>query len=91
MSALQVASSEARARFRPRTGSAKMLAARRSWAEEEGADPDLVEALFREIVAHFIAVEMTEFSGPEAEPTLNPHQPPSDKAASGEPRGKASA
>ncbi|MCY4089950.1 MAG: chorismate mutase family protein [Caldilineaceae bacterium] len=69
----------------------KMLAARRSWAEEEGADPDLVEALFREIVAHFIAVEMTEFSGPEAEPTLNPHQPPSDKAASGEPRGKASA
>lgn len=69
----------------------KMLAARRLWAEEEGADPDLGEALFREIVAHFIAVEMTEFSGPEAAPTMDPHQPPSDKAASGDSCGKAGA
>lgn len=69
----------------------KMLAARRSWAEGVGADPDLVEALFREIVAHFIAVEMTEFSGPEAAPASNRQQPPSEKAASGDSRGKAGA
>ncbi len=55
----------------------KMLAARRLWAEEEGVDPDLVESLFRQIVAHFVALELTAFSGSEAAPAGNAQPPPS--------------
>lgn len=47
-----------------------MLAARRQWAESEGVDPDLIEALFRTIVDHFIRAEMevfSELSGREAD------------------------
>ena len=39
-----------------------MLAARRLWAESKGVDPDLIEALFRTMVEHFIQAEMTVFS-----------------------------
>lgn len=39
-----------------------MLAARRQWAESEGVDPDLIEALFRTMVAHFVKAEMAVFS-----------------------------
>lgn len=39
-----------------------MLAARRLWAQNEGVDPDLIEALFRTIVDHFIKAEMAVFS-----------------------------
>ena len=39
-----------------------MLAARRLWAENEGVDPDLIEALFRKMVDHFIKAEMAVFS-----------------------------
>ena len=35
-----------------------MLAARRQWAELEGVSPDLIEALFRTMVQHFIKAEM---------------------------------
>ena len=69
----------------------KMLAARRLWAEEEGIDPDLVESLFRQIVAHFVALELTAFSGSEAAPAGSAQLPPSQKAAAGERRGTADA
>ena len=39
-----------------------MVAARRLWAENEGVDPDLIEALFRTMVDHFIKAEMAVFS-----------------------------
>lgn len=39
-----------------------MLAARRHWAETAGIDPDLIEAIFRTMVEHFIKAEMTVFS-----------------------------
>lgn len=35
-----------------------MLAQRRTWAAEEGLDPDAVEKLYRDLVEHFIAEEM---------------------------------
>ncbi len=35
-----------------------MLARRRGWAEEEGLDPNFVEALYRSIVSHFVGREM---------------------------------
>ena len=35
-----------------------MLARRRSWAVEEGLDPDFVESLYRKIVSHFVGREM---------------------------------
>ena len=40
---------------------AAMLARRRTWAEEEGLSPDVVEKLFRDLVAYFIARETTEW------------------------------
>ncbi len=40
----------------------EMLTARRQWAETEGVDPDLIEALFRTMVDHFIGAEMAMFS-----------------------------
>jgi len=33
----------------------------RSRAEEYGANPDLIEALYREMISRFIAMEMKEF------------------------------
>ena len=39
---------------------AAVIASRRAWAEQEGVDPDLVERLYRDLIAHFIAVELTE-------------------------------
>ncbi len=39
-----------------------MMAARRLWAETEDVDPDLIEALFRTMVAHFVKAEMVVFS-----------------------------
>lgn len=47
-----------------------MVAARRQWAESEGVDPDLIEALFRTMVDHFIRAELevfAELSGREAD------------------------
>lgn len=35
-----------------------MLAQRRRWAEEVDLDPDFVEALYKEIVSHFVDREM---------------------------------
>ncbi len=40
----------------------QMLAARRLWATEEGVDPDLIEALFRLLVDHFMAAELAVLS-----------------------------
>jgi isochorismate pyruvate lyase len=37
---------------------AAMLDARRRWAEREGVDPDLIEKLYREMVAYFISHEI---------------------------------
>lgn len=34
-----------------------MLGVRRAWAEEAGLDPDIVEKLYRELVAYFIVRE----------------------------------
>lgn len=35
-----------------------MLEERRAWAAESGLDPDLVESLFRQLIAYFVAHEM---------------------------------
>ena len=40
----------------------QMMAARRLWAETEGVDPDLIESLFRTMVDHFVAAELTILS-----------------------------
>ena len=69
----------------------KMLAARRFWAEEKGVDPDLVESLFRQIVAHFVSLELTAFSGSDAAKAGSPQLPPTQKAAGGERRDTADA
>jgi isochorismate pyruvate lyase len=37
---------------------AAMLEIRRQWAAREGLDPDFVEHLFREMVAHFVSREL---------------------------------
>ncbi len=42
---------------------AAVLEARRAWARREGLDPDFIEKLYREIVAHFIAREMEHWKG----------------------------
>ena len=36
---------------------ASMLTVRRQWAEEAGLSPDMIEKLYRDMVAHFIAQE----------------------------------
>lgn len=41
-----------------------MIAQVRSKAEEYGADPDMVEALYREMISRFINMEMSEFHKP---------------------------
>ena len=40
----------------------QMMAARRLWAETEGVDPDLIESIFRMMVDHFVAAELTILS-----------------------------
>jgi isochorismate pyruvate lyase len=35
-----------------------MIAVRRQWAEREGLDPDVIEKLYRDLVAYFIRREM---------------------------------
>lgn len=40
-----------------------MLARRRTWAEEEGLCPDVVEKMFRDLVAHFIDKELARWQG----------------------------
>ncbi|HEY1342548.1 MAG TPA: isochorismate lyase [Bryobacteraceae bacterium] len=37
---------------------AAMIEVRRRWAEREDLDPDVIEKLYRELVAYFIAREM---------------------------------
>jgi len=38
-----------------------MFGARRAWAEENGLDPDAIEALYRNLVSYFIDREMREW------------------------------
>ena len=40
----------------------QMMAVRRLWAETEGLDPDLIESLFRMMIDHFVAAELTILS-----------------------------
>ena len=40
----------------------QLMAARRLWAETEGLDPDLIESLFRTMIDHFVAAELTILS-----------------------------
>jgi isochorismate pyruvate lyase len=37
---------------------AAMLEVRRQWAERDGVDPDLIERLYRDLMAYFISREM---------------------------------
>lgn len=39
----------------------KVIAKARQKAEEYGADPNMVEALFREMISRFVNMEMSEF------------------------------
>ena len=39
----------------------KVIAKVRSKANEYGADPDMVEALYREMISRFVNMEMSEF------------------------------
>jgi len=38
-----------------------MLAARRQWAEQAAIDPDLIEKLYRDMLAYFIAQETEQW------------------------------
>ena len=40
---------------------AAMLRQRRTWAEERGLDPDMIEKLYRDMVNHFIQQEMAHW------------------------------
>ena len=40
-----------------------MMQARRRWAEEEHLDPDMIEQLYRSLVAHFTHQELEHWSG----------------------------
>ena len=39
----------------------KMLQERRLWAEEEGLNPDVVERIYRDLVAYFVNREMEDW------------------------------
>ena len=39
----------------------KVIAKVRNKAEEYGADPDMIESLYREMISRFISMEMEEF------------------------------
>ena len=68
----------------------RMFAARRLWAEEDGVDADLVEALFRLMVDHFVAVELAILAEREGLTGVQ-SQSPTIKAAAGECRDEADA
>ena len=40
----------------------KVISKVRAKAEEYGADPDMVEALYREMISRFVSMEMKEFN-----------------------------
>ena len=40
----------------------QVLAARRAWAAEAELDPDVVEKMYRDLIAYFIAEEMTHLN-----------------------------
>ena len=61
-----------------------MLAARRHWAETDGIDPYLIEAIFRTMVEHFIKAEMTVFSENRREEGVGESPPTSTKGAGDE-------
>ncbi len=68
-----------------------MLASRRLWAESDGVDPDLIEALFRTMVDHFVRAEMalySEISG--REPGSQTSSSPKDGVDGGRPDRAAS-
>ncbi|MBW4458888.1 MAG: isochorismate lyase [Nodosilinea sp. WJT8-NPBG4] len=44
-----------------------MLQQRRVWAEEEGLNGDAIEALYRDLVNHFIAEEMKQWQQSQLE------------------------
>jgi isochorismate pyruvate lyase len=43
---------------------AAMLEVRRRWAEREGLSPDVIEEIYRRLVAYFIEREMQEWRNP---------------------------
>lgn len=43
----------------------KMLEERRRWAIEESLDPDVVEKIYRDLVAYFVNREMDDWKGAE--------------------------
>lgn len=43
-----------------------MLRQRREWAKECGLQPDVIEALYRDLVGWFISEEMTHWSGQQS-------------------------
>ncbi len=45
-----------------------MWVERRRWAQEEGLDPDMVEGLFRGLVAHFVEKELAMLADRDASP-----------------------
>ena len=61
-----------------------MLAERRHWAESEGVDPDLIEALFRTMVEHFIRAEMALFSDNRRKEAQDRNTTTPNEAAAGE-------
>jgi isochorismate pyruvate lyase len=38
-----------------------MLATRRRWAEENGLDPDVIEALYQNLISYFVDREMQQY------------------------------
>lgn len=40
-----------------------MLNQRRQWAQEEGLSPDMIEKLYRDLVAHFVEAELRLVDG----------------------------
>jgi isochorismate pyruvate lyase len=43
-----------------------MLVTRRDWATEVGLSPDAIEKMFRDLVTHFIAEEMTHWTAQQS-------------------------
>ncbi len=46
---------------------AALLAQRRIWAEQQGLSPDVIEQLYRDLVAYFIAEEMRHWQAGQGE------------------------
>jgi len=40
---------------------ASMVEQRRRWAEQEGLNPDVIERMFRDLVAYFTAAELSHY------------------------------